>query len=153
MSLSRLSVILILFLGFISCSEVESLELKKVDGFAVNNLTAQGASLELDLSVYNPNGFKIKVLDYDLDVFINNVRIGKAKLDKRLVMPRKSTTTQHVKVDVKFKNMLFGALPILGSLKKGKQAKVRLSGNVKGGAFLYRKTMQIDFEKDISLTR
>ena len=153
MSLSRLSVILILFLGFISCSEVESLELKKVDGFAVNNLTAQGASLELDLSVYNPNGFKINVLDYDLDVFINKVRIGKAKLDKRLVMPRKSTTTQHVKVDVKFKNMLFGALPILGSLKKGKQAKVRLSGNVKGGAFLYRKTMQIDFEKDISLTK
>ena len=153
MSLSRLSVILILFLGFISCSEVESLELKKVDGFAVNNLTAQGASLELDLSVYNPNGFKIKVLDYDLDVFINNVRLGKPKLDKRLVMPRKSTTTQHVKVDVKFKNMLFGALPILGSLKKGKQAKVRLSGNVKGGAFLYRKTMQIDFEKDISLTK
>lgn len=148
------NIILIAFALLVTaCSEVETLELKKVEKFALNNVSASGADVELDLLVYNPNGFKIKVTDYELDVFINNVRIGKAQLDEKLVLPKKTESSQHVNVQVNFKNMLFGAIPVLTSLKKGKKAKLRLSGNVKGGALFYKKTMNIDFEKDISLTK
>lgn len=153
MKFFRLIFVLVLMLSVSACSKVESLELKKVEKFAVNNLTAQGADIELDLIVYNPNGFKIKVTDYELDVFINNVRIGKAELDQRLVLPKKAESSQHVNVQVQFKNMLFGAIPVLASLKKGKTATLRLSGNVEGAALFYKKDVKIDFEKDISLTK
>lgn len=151
----RYSFVLVLFtflFALSSCGEVTPLELEKVEKFAVNNMSTKGANLELDLLVNNPNSFKVKVLDYKLDVFINNVRIGEANLDKRLVMPRKSISSQHVNVDLKFKNVLFGALPILASLKKGKKAKVRLVGDVKAGTFIFRKNIKVDFEKDVSLT-
>lgn len=140
-------------LFFSGCGELEMLELKGVKNFSIENLSKSGMDLEMDLEIYNPNGIKFKVKEYDLDIMINNIKIGKAKIDEKMVLPRKSTSNHHVNVSASFQNMLVGILPLMMSLKKGKDATIRIVGDVKVGAMMLNKKVDIEFQKDISLRK
>ena len=141
---------LIFLLG---CGKLEMLELKGLENFAVASFSKEGVELEMDLRIHNPNGIKFKVKDYDLDILVNNVKIGKAVLKEKMILPRKTTSSHHVSVNASFTNVLMGAFPVILSLKKDKNATIRIVGEVKGAAMGIAKKVDVEFQKDITIRK
>jgi LEA14-like dessication related protein len=148
----KISLLLLIF-SLSSCKEIEQLELEGVENFAVKNLSIKGMTLELDMKVYNPNNIKFKVKKYDLDIYVNNMRIGKAKIKQKMVLPKRSSSSHHLTVETDFKDLLLGALPLISSLQKKNQAKVRVTGNIKVSVLGISKKVDVEFQKEVTLRK
>lgn len=138
---------------FGSCSNVQQLQVESINQFQVIETSKGEITFGIDATVYNPNSFTIKVKDFDLKLKINNVNLGKANIDRKFKLKGKSTESYYFEVKVKVGNMLFGALPLIASLSKDKQAKIHLEGKVKASVMGIPKKVKVGIEKDVTLRK
>lgn len=122
---------------------VRNVELRRMDGSVI--------ALTIDAEVENPNGYRIKLKDPDVDLWYNGQLIGKAVLDSAVVLEKRSTRIYpvHISADThgKLGPILLGGL---GSLLSG-QAEVRASGTVKGQVGLISKRFPFDIRDTLAL--
>ena len=78
--------------------------------------------VRVDAMIANPNGYKIHVLDPDVDLFLNGKFVGKGILDTAWCWTSKSYTLYSV--------------PLHADLKGGSLLMIMLSGALNGGKFL-----------------
>ena len=60
--------------------------MKEVRDVRLSEFGSDGLKAEVDILVENPNSFKFKVTDSDLNVSINGTNIGKVKLGEKLTI-------------------------------------------------------------------
>ena len=63
----------------ISCVDIQPLDIGNIDDVKVKSLTDKGVELTMGVTIKNPNNMKFKVKAYDLDVYIDGKKMGKAK--------------------------------------------------------------------------
>src|SRR5687768_8017668 len=85
-----------LIIGFIamvalSCSKPKDLEYLDFENFQVHELGMGESVISADLKYYNPNNFRLKLKDGELDVSLNDTFMGHSKLDTLLEIPRRDT--------------------------------------------------------------
>src|SRR4051812_9483971 len=69
----RLSIFILAIWGMASsCEKVKDLEFVRVAGFKVGNLGFSKSVVEMTLSYYNPNSFKLKLKDANFDLFFDD---------------------------------------------------------------------------------
>jgi LEA14-like dessication related protein len=124
------------FLLFIAVStsafgQLKDIQYLDVENFKIQQIENNKAAISLDIRLYNPNNYKLKLKDADIDVFINGNHIGKVQqaVDKYEVL-KNDTCLVPVILDVDMQNILANALQIV--LSSG-MADVKLSGTVKAG--------------------
>lgn len=144
-----LSIILITFLS--SC-EYKEVQFGDIEGVKVKEITKSNVSLELMIPINNPNNFKFKVTNIDLDINLNGTDLGKVKELKNIKIPANSNETHTFVVEVEFSKVLAGSLNILGSLMKKDKAKVKLKGKIKVKAFMLGKTIDVNLDKPVNLS-
>ena len=83
------SCLFVLF--FSSCLSYEQVELQDITNVQVDQLDLKGIAVRIDARINNPNGYKIHLLDPDVDLFINGKFIGKGILDTALTLQKRST--------------------------------------------------------------
>lgn len=121
--------------------EIHSVELAKLEAKAVH--------LRATVRLVNPNGYRIHVLDPDVDLFLNDQFIGKGVLDSTLVLDKRSDRTYSIPMHANLAGgslllqLLSGALS--GSMKVGAQ------GTVLGKAGLVRKRFPFVMEEIVDL--
>jgi len=140
----------ILFL--LSSCTYQDVEVIEVVDVQVKSFSANRIEAVIFVKIKNPNGYKIKIVDSDLDLYINNSKMGKAKLTKRVVIPAKSETIQEVGVEAKVGNLLSaggigGILSLIGS----QSINLRVKGTIKAKAFVITKKVDVDFDKRVQL--
>lgn len=86
-------------LALTSCFEIP--EFKGISNFKLGEFKSNSISFEMDVDVFNPNGFGIRIRRSTFDVYVNDQYIGKGQLEKSFKMKRKRNTTCHVPVTVK----------------------------------------------------
>src|SRR5687768_12758799 len=91
------SFILMLVLG---CSKPKDLEYLDFENFQVHEIGMGESVISADLKYYNPNNFRLKLKDGELDVSLNNTFMGHSKLDTLLEIPRKDTFLIPLKMKV-----------------------------------------------------
>ena len=122
---------------------VRNVELRKMDG---NDI-----ALTIDAEVENPNGYRIKLKDPDVDLWYNGHLIGKAVLDSAVVLDKRSTRVYPVYISADTKGKLGPILlGSLGSLLSG-QAEVRAAGTVKGQVGIISKRFPFDIRDTLEL--
>jgi hypothetical protein len=105
-------------------------------------------SFTLDLSVFNPNGYGIRVRKSTFDIFVGEKYLGKAKLQKAFKIKRKKETTCHVPILLELeKGVIFKLLSLVSSRK----ANLRLKGILKASIFGIPKRERIDQTQAINL--
>jgi len=114
-----------------ACGQPKGIAYLDVENFKIQQIENNKAAISLDIRLYNPNSYKLKLKDADIDVFINGNHIGKVQqaVDKYEV-PKEDTCLVPVILDVDMQNILGNALQIV--LANG-IADVKLSGTVKAG--------------------
>lgn len=146
---ARFLFFLVAALALTSCGMYKEVEVLEVERFDVHEFSADIVSADVVLKVSNPNGYKIKLVDSDIDLKLNGSKMGKLHLREKLVLPRKDTTVQTLRVTADLAAMEGDFLSNTLSLLFKKTALIEADGYVKGRALFIGKKVPIDFEEEI----
>jgi LEA14-like dessication related protein len=133
---------------FIVTSCVENPEFKGISNFKVDNINREKLSFNVDVSAYNPNGYKLKVRKSTFNLYLNDQYVGQAYLLKKYKMKRKTTTLENVPVEVLLEP---GIMMKLMKIAMGGTVKLRLEGTLKASALGIPVSKKIDQTKDLDL--
>lgn len=131
---------------FTSCITVKPVEVTKVESVKLVDKTLSNAKVEVTLKINNPNKFKIKVKEYDLEGLINGKSIGKLNIDKKLVIAKKSEKDYTITVGAD----LSKATGVLAGLMIAKAGVINLKGDLKVKVFIIKKKIPIDVKEKFS---
>jgi LEA14-like dessication related protein len=138
----KFTIALLVPVLFSSCIVVEDVTVDEITSFKVKNMTADKAELEVGLLIDNPNAFKIKVTDADLDIYMNRKKVGTAKLIKNIGIPKISSDVHQVFLSCDFNE---NALPT----SSRRSIYVKIKGTIRGKAFGIPKTLDVSFTEKI----
>ena len=135
----------------VGCLSYEDVEIVRVVDTNVKSFSAQGAEVEVTLQISNPNNYKITISNFDLDIFLNDSKLGKAIVSKNIVLPKKSNEQHTITIKLKGKNLTAAAMPAMLSAAMGGRIKLSAKGTVKAKAKMISKKVPIEFSENISL--
>jgi len=75
--------------------------------FAITGLGLTGGSVDVVLSVYNPNGYKLDALKMTYRVDVDSIKLGEGALDGRFIVPQKDSSI--VRLPIRFTYAGLGA--------------------------------------------
>lgn len=136
---------------FQGCFSYYDVEFKGLRDVQMKNMSMKGMEVELEAVIYNPNNYKITLTDYDLNLLVGGKNMGKANIDRRLVLPKNSTENQRFTVQVSFGEMLAGGLGGAMSLLSQKQMEVTLEGHIKAKAKGIKRKVPISFTETVDM--
>ncbi len=119
----------VLLLGVLSCSRPKVLEYRNINHFGVEQAGFKNTVLSMDLCLYNPNKYGLKLKNTDVDVFINNKHVGKALIREKFSIPAADTFSLPILLRVDLVQVLPNALQLLIS----DEITLKLSGIIKAG--------------------
>jgi len=125
-----------------SCgTEFKEISVTSINDFKVTKLTAKGIEGEIKVSIKNPNNIAFKVFRSKAEIMYGDVRLGKAKIVKKVRIPANSSIehTFILKGDLKDVSMM--ELP---ALLAGKNKQMEIKGYIKAGKLFYRKKFPIN---------
>jgi LEA14-like dessication related protein len=95
----------------------------------VINMGLAESTLGLEVKMYNPNKTRMQIKDADIDIFINEMKLGNSVLDSTIDIPRQDTFMIPIQVKVK---TLSGATKLIQSLSDS-AVNFKVSGKAKLG--------------------
>jgi LEA14-like dessication related protein len=134
-----------------SCFSYQEVTFKGISDLDVSRFDNEGIAVRAMATLDNPNNFRIHVMDPQVDLFLNDVYIGKAVLDSSIVMEKRTSKDYPVPMHATFDGHGEQAMmAMLGAALTGK-AKLRAKGTVTGKAFLFKKKFPFDQEQTFDL--
>ncbi len=125
----------------VTLSELENIKIEK---------NSNSLDIVLYLKINNPNAFKIKVQEINVDLTLNSWEVGEVISKEEFVLKPNSNDVYPVPVNVDFGNILTGGAALI-SLFSSDKATVKILGDIKAKAFFISKTIKIDETKEVSL--
>jgi LEA14-like dessication related protein len=147
--LSRASLFLLLTLLLSSCLGYKEVVLQEVKNIEVRSMDAKGVSILLEAVIENPNGYRIKAMDPDVDLFLNGKFIGKGHLDSTLVLEKRSTNTYSIPLHAELNGGSLLGMMLTGALSDGVELKA--TGTVVGKAGFLRKRFPFELTEQLDL--
>lgn len=147
----RFLALLLLSAGLATGCKYQEVTFKGVNGVSVSRMDQRGVALNVDVTLENPNGFRIRVQDPDVDVYLNELYIGKARLDERIVLPPRSTGVYHVPLHASFDGDGSNAMSALLIATLSGRGDLRVKGTVRAGTWLFRKKFPFEEKHTIDL--
>lgn len=139
----------VIFFG--SCAEMEDLKVTAVDSFFLNKINQEGIEAEVKLKILNPNSMGFSIYPSDFDIIFSGIRLGKAKLYKKVHIDGKTEKvyTFKLKSDLGDLNIL-DALRLLNPANIG---KIEVKGDLKAGKFFMKKSFPVNYTDKISILK
>jgi LEA14-like dessication related protein len=142
----RLSLTILAFafaVVFASCRQPKNLVYQQVQHVKMNGLGLDNSGITMDVKLYNPNRYGIRVKNADVDIYVNQSYVGKMLIiNGNYLIPRTDTFLLPVKVDVDIKNVLPNALRLLFD----KTVLVKVTGKIKAGKHGLYVSVPINYE-------
>lgn len=120
---------LLSYLLFTGCAKPLAAEYRGVQNIGIQNIQGDSAQLSLEVAMFNPNKFDIKIWSMEADCFVANKLVGKARVDTLIVLPANMEVNIPVMANI-------GLSPILSngiSLLMGGDLNYSLQGKAKAG--------------------
>ena len=145
-------IILLVFCLAVACARPQFPEIQEISHLNLNRGQNKELLLDIGLSVHNPNKFKIALVTYELDVFVNGNEIGHTSSEGKLILNKLSTDDLRFQVESSIQKMLGSALGLLGALfSENKEMKLRVKGTATARAKGFQKKFLVDEEKPFQL--
>lgn len=132
------SISLAVSLGVIlgtACRKPKELQYLDLQNFKINSLGLGGSVISADVKYYNPNPFRMKLKQAEMDVTVNNVFLGHSTLDTLMEIPKLDTFYIPVHMTVDMKALISNSFNALFS----KEVDLKLEGSAKlGKAGIYK---------------
>jgi LEA14-like dessication related protein len=145
--ISRILIVLTLLFSVTGC--FENPEFKGFSNFQLKEMNKNIIKFKVDVSVFNPNSYNLKIRRSRFDVFVNDTYLGKARLMKKFKMKRKQTSDGQIPVELTLEKGVF--FKVLAMAQGSGKVKLRLNGPLKASASIIPVRKKIDETKEIDL--
>ncbi len=135
--------IIISSIFLISCREMKEIKVTSVEGFYVNKLTVENIDAEIKVKIDNPNKMGFSVYPSEFDVIFSGIRLGKAKLSKRVHLNAGSERMYSFKLNSKLSEL--NPLDILRLINLDNLGKIEVNGDLKVGKFYFKKKFPVNY--------
>ena len=134
-----------------SCKDFEEIKVIGVDSFYLNKLNLDGIEAEVKLKIKNSNTVGFSVYPSEFDVLFSGIRLGKAKLNKRVHIDANCERVYSFKLKSGFGDL--NILDITRLLNMDNIGKIEVKGNLKVGKLFVKKKVPVDFSDKINLLK
>ncbi len=148
-----LSALLAILFLFSSCLSYDQIDLKKVNNLQVNEFTREKMVVTFNVRLHNPNGYKIKIVKGDLDLFIGGTEAGKARLSKKVKLKKRSEEDYDIIVEADLKDLGKALLNSSLTIALTRSAPVKIKGWIKGRVFVFGKKFRVEFKENVDLSK
>lgn len=118
--------IAILFMS--ACARPKPLIYKGIEHFGLKQ-SGLTTMVSIDLTLFNPNHYKLDLKNTDVEVFINNTHVGNTHVDGKFVVPKNHSFILPVLLNVE----LLHAIPNAFEILVKKEIDLKLAGTLKAG--------------------
>jgi len=125
-----------------SCMQPKELVFQRMQNFGVKTAGMKQTRISVDVCMYNPNNYKLKLKDADLDVFIDGNSVGKITTEDHISIPALDTFSIPVSLDVNLQTAFPNALQMLFN----GQIDLKLTGKLKASRHRIFITIPVDYE-------
>ena len=132
-----------------SCREAKEIKISSVEGFYVNKLSSENIDAEIKVKIDNPNKMGFSVYPSEFDVTFSGIRLGKAKLHKRVHLNAHSEKVYTFKLNSKLSEL--NPLDILRLLNTENLGKIEVNGDLKVGKFYFKKKIPVNYTDKVKL--
>jgi len=146
--MKQISGILLLLFTLNSCIQFEQVKFLGISNVSSVKKDGKAIDLDLDLRVDNPNTYNIKVKPSQLDVYLNDSRMGIIHLNERVKLKKKAEDIYTAKLTVELDG--FNVLALAKSALTGK-VELNFKGKIKAGNGLITKSFDINEKKELDL--
>jgi LEA14-like dessication related protein len=145
---------IILFVAFIalsfsSCNVYKDIEIQEVSDIRITKMSNKGIEAEVDIKVFNPNNFKVSIVD--VDIYVNDKDVGDAKLRKKVILGKKSNEVHTIKIEGDYTDMKGGLLQTLIGGLFSQSMNIKVDGTMKGKALLIGKSFYFQVDQDVKM--
>ena len=106
----------------------------------VNGLGLTGGSLEVQLSVYNPNRVPLDATQLTYNVWVDSVKFGEGRTDRRFTVGKGDSTVVTLPLDFSWNGLSSAARSLLNT----GTVNYRVAGDIKVGSALGNYTVRYD---------
>lgn len=139
----------VMFLG--GCKDFQEIQVVGVDGFNLNKINTDGIEAEVRLKIKNPNNSGFSIYPSEFDVIYSGIRLGKARLHKRVHIDGHSEKVYTFQLRSNFGELnLLDATKLLNISNHG---MIELNGNLKAGKFYLKKRFPVNFKEKINMLK
>jgi len=132
------------------CFSYKQVQLHDITDVKVEKMDAKGIAIRVDALIENPNGYRIHVLDPDVDLYLNGKFVGKGLLDTALVLEKRKSQIYSIPLHADLHGGSLLMMLLTGALN-GNEVKLSAKGTVVGKAGLIRKRFPFEVEEMIEL--
>ncbi|NNC86645.1 MAG: LEA type 2 family protein [Bacteroidia bacterium] len=147
----------ILFISFLSaCTEPKEPEFKSVNNVKVVEFTDKVVVIDANAVFHNPNPYSVTLQKSDIDVFVNEINVGKAKQIKSSDIAANSEFTMPMQISFppsKILNDTQGLINIALGALGGKKIDLQYKGSVTLSVLEIPFTVPVDYEDEIKFKK
>ncbi len=146
-----ISLLIVVFSGLMSCVSVKPIDFKGVNSLKIGeSASSSGMVVTTNLSLYNPNSFEFHVNNGDIDVYVENVNLGKLKIPNSFHIPSKSDFTGDFYLEISYTKLLLSGKNVLSKIKSGK-VQMQLKGTIDAQVLWIDRVFIVDYNEYIDL--
>jgi LEA14-like dessication related protein len=129
-----------------SCAVFEEPDFE-FSGVDLGEVGANEVSFTVNAQVENPNWYALKVKKSNVEVLIENKKMGTVFLDNNIKFKRKSDIEHSIPLRATLEK---GALLQLMQYSMKDEIQLNIKGKVRAGIFFFSKTFPVDYKRSIS---
>lgn len=146
----KLITLFIPLLLLVSCRNLKEVEYVAVKGFKINKVNTESIDAEIQITLKNPNNFGFNIYRSEFEASYGGVKLGKARLEKKVHIGKNAVQTYPFAIKGDFKNVTLGeVMKLLESFTR--KSTLDVNGKIKIGKLFLKKTFPIVIKEKISV--
>jgi LEA14-like dessication related protein len=135
----------------VGCNLIQPLEVSSVEGLEKIAIGRNGLEGAFIVVFNNPNAFPIQAKGADVDVYINDQKVGRVSLPEAQVIPRGPGGELTLAFETERGALLEIIEANLMNFLLGEEVKLAVKGNVKGSAFGVGLSVPVEAEQNLKI--
>ncbi len=145
----RFLILISAFFFFNSCKDFKEVEVTGVKSFRLTKVGQDGIEGEVILGIKNPNSYGFSIYPSEFDVVYSGIKMGKARLHKRVHIDGNSEKLYVFKLKTSLKNM--NLMDVMSLMNGGNMGRIEAKGDLKAGKFYLKKRVPVNISEKIGL--
>lgn len=126
-----------------SCLLSRGLHVGDVEDVEINDISLKKINIMLELPIENPGILNLKLKELEMDLFLNDMKIGEAHNSKEVIIHRRSEEVYSFPLDVEMKGLASSLMGLM-MLSGKSDVSYRIKGEMKVRYFFFNKTYDFD---------
>ena len=143
----------VVFIGlcvlFSSCIVYQEVEYKGIENISFGKIKDSTIPIHLDVRVFNPNKYNIKIIKSFFDLYLNGKQLGKSSSSKDIIIVKNKEDIYRILIELKSSEVTKSLFSSLGFIF-GQQVSFEIKGKIVAKALGIKKKFNINEKQKIS---